>query len=70
MGSVTMTGLNMPIDFQDDEQKKFVRDAIKAGIDAWLEQKFAQVGKWTIRGLCAGALGLIAHWLTSYGWHK
>lgn len=65
------TGLDMPIDFNDDEQKKFFRDAVKAGIDSWLETKFAQVGKWTLRGLVAAALAALCHFITSYGgWHK
>lgn len=72
MGYTTMiTGLDMPIDFNDDEQRKFLRDSIKAGIDSWLDSKLAAVGKWTLRGLCAAILAALAHFITSYGgWHK
>jgi|HubBroStandDraft_2_1064218.scaffolds.fasta_scaffold50385_3 hypothetical protein len=65
------TGLDMPIDFENEEQKKFLRDSIKAGIDSWLESKMAQVGKWTLRGMCAAALAALAHFITQNGgWHK
>ena len=64
------TGLDMPIDFNDEEQKKFLRDAIKAGIDNWLDSKFSQVGKWTLRGAAAAALAALTHFIIQYGWHK
>lgn len=66
-----MTGLNMPIDFNDEEQKKFVRESIKEGINAWLDSKLRDIGKWTIRGIAAAAVAALAHFITSYGgWHK
>jgi hypothetical protein len=65
------TGLNMPIDFNDEEQKKFLRDSIKAAINGWLDERFAMVGKWTVRGLVCAVIAALAHFITSYGgWHR
>lgn len=61
----------MPIDFENEEQKKFLRDSIKQAIDAWLDSQFARIGKWTIRGIVAMLLTALAHFAISYGgWHK
>lgn len=64
-------GIYMPIDFNDEEQKRIFREAVKAGIDAWLTSKMAEVGKWSLRGIIAAALAALVHFITSYGgWHK
>lgn len=65
------TGFYMPIDFNDEEQKRFLRDSIKEGINSWLDAKLRDIGKWTIRGLAAAAIAALAHFIASYGgWTK
>jgi len=36
--------------------KDVLKDAIKEGLREWLEEKFAQFGRWTLSGLMAAAL--------------
>lgn len=51
----------------DDEMKRIVKEAIKE----WLNEQFAQFGRWSFLGIMAAALGLLAMALiTSGGWHK
>ena len=43
---------NVPIDV--------ARAAIKEAVSEWLDQKFAEVGKWTLRGIAAAIFGAAA----------
>lgn len=46
-----------------------LKAALKEGLAEWLDQKLADVGKWTLRGLAAMGLALLAFLiLTSNGW--
>lgn len=58
----------MPLDTKNDELKQ----ALKEGLREWLDEKFAELGKWTLQGLAAMALaGLVWLALVSSGWtHK
>lgn len=58
----------MPIDPKNDA----IKAALKEGLREWLDEKFADLGKWTLQGLCAAALaGLVWLALVSSGWtHK
>ncbi len=48
-----------------------VKQALKEGVDEWLEAKFAQFGKWTLGGLAAAGLaGLVYLALHGIGWIK
>ncbi|MES2148582.1 MAG: hypothetical protein V4508_02205 [Pseudomonadota bacterium] len=59
------TGESMPIDPQ--QQKEAMKEAIRE----WLDDAFAEFGKWTLKGLAAAALcGLFWLALVSAGWHK
>lgn len=65
-----LRGADMPIDLQDEEQKKLFREAIQAAIETWLNSKFQLVGKWTVRGIAAMVFTAFAHWVISHGWTK
>lgn len=58
----------MPIDPKNDA----IKEALKEGLREWLDDMFAEFGKWTMRGIAAIALaGLVWLFLTSSGWtHK
>lgn len=57
----------MPIDPKNDA----VKAALKEGLREWLDEQFAELGKWTMRGLAAMLLaGLVWLFLISSGWHK
>lgn len=51
--------------------KETTKEAVKEALKEWLDEKYAQVGKWTLHGLMAMAVGATA-WmiLISQGWHK
>lgn len=56
---------------QFDPRDPTVKDALKEGINEWLDTKFAQFGKWTLGGLmAAGLAGLVYLALIGLGWHK
>lgn len=48
-----------------EEQKKLVKEALHE----WLETKWAEVGKWSVRGIIAMALAVLAYlFLATHGW--
>lgn len=50
-----------------DERKEIVKEAITE----WLDDKYINLGKWTLGGLMAGAVALLGYLiLWSNGWHK
>ena len=54
----------MPIDLDREAQK----EAIKEAISEWLDARFADVGRWTIKGLIAAALaGMLYAYLVTKG---
>lgn len=54
-----------------DLDKETQKEAIKEAISEWLEDKFAQFGKWTLSGLMALAFaGMIYMALKGQGWSK
>lgn len=58
----------MPI----DPKNEAIKEALKEGIREWLDEQFAELGKWTMRGIAAAALAAFVYlWLVSNGWtHK
>lgn len=52
-------------------QDKEIRQELKAALREWLDEQFAVVGRWTLRGLAAMGLGALV-WLilTANGWHR
>ena len=54
----------MPVDLDREAQK----EAIKEAISEWLDARFADVGRWTIKGLIAVALaGTLYAYLVTKG---
>lgn len=43
------------------------KEDIEKAIDAWMEKKFAQFGRWTAGGLLALAFGVLCKWLFVHG---
>ena len=50
-------------EFDREEQKKIVKEAIME----WLDDKYAQFGRWTFHGILAAALGVLAYFLAAHG---
>ena len=49
---------------QDDQ-----KEAIKEALSEWLDDKFSEFGKWSLKGLFAMALvALVYLWAVSQGW--
>lgn len=54
-----------------DPRDPRVKEALKEGINEWLDAKFAALGKWSVGALAAAALaGLVYLALAGLGWHK
>jgi hypothetical protein len=52
-------------------QKDMVKDALKEGLKEWMNEKFTEVGKWTVGAfLVAAFVGLVYFVLMLSGWHK
>lgn len=51
----------------DDELKRLVKEAIHE----WMNDRFAEFGKWSVYGIAVAALGYLAvAVLAGNGWHK
>jgi hypothetical protein len=53
-----------PLDTLSQEEKN---EIIGTAIDAWLERKWAEFGKWTARGIAAGVFSAGMYWLATHG---
>lgn len=49
-----------------DEQKEIIKEAISE----WLDEKYAEFGKWTIHGLLATAIAALGYFAAAHGWVK
>ena len=51
------------------ERAFLLKQAIKEAITEWLNEKFAQFGRWSLLGICATALAVLAWFvLIKSGW--
>lgn len=50
-------------DITPEEQKVLLKEALQE----WLDAKYAEFGKWTIRGVMAAALVALVIFLTAHG---
>ncbi|WP_295678581.1 hypothetical protein [uncultured Nevskia sp.] len=51
--------------------KDETKAALKEALHEWLDDKFVSLGKWSLGGICAAGLGLMAYFLiVTNGWHK
>jgi hypothetical protein len=52
----------------DPARKREISEAIERAFDAWLDKKWAELGKWTFRGIVATAFtGAVWLWAKSKG---
>lgn len=60
-----------PRDYADRSavEREYDKEVIKEALHEWLDDKYAQFGRWSLTGIAAAALFVIA-WLvlTSHGW--
>ncbi len=55
----------------DNMTKDETKAALKEALHEWLDDKFVSLGKWSLGGICAAGLGLMAYFLiVTNGWHK
>lgn len=48
-----------------------IKAALKEAIKEWMDEKFAEFGKWSFRGIFIAALGALTYFiLTTNGWIK
>lgn len=48
-----------------EEQKAMIKEALQE----WMEKKYADVGRWSMRGIFIMAIGTLVYiWLGSHGW--
>ncbi len=45
----------------DDENKRLVKEAMKEAYKEVLEKNYAEVGRWTVRGVVLAALALLLY---------
>lgn len=50
-----------------DKERQIVKGIVKEAIKEWLDEKFAQFGKWTLTGILASSLALLAYLLVRFG---
>lgn len=62
----------MPDQLKENLSKEEVKEATKDAIKEWMDEKFIQVGKWSVSVLTVAALGALTYFiLVSNGWrHK
>lgn len=47
------------------------KDALKEALKEWLDDKFAELGKWSFRTISVVALGALTYFILQVnGWHK
>ena len=57
--------------FMREGDKDILKQAFKEGMREWLDEKFSEFGKWSMRGIAAMALVAMTWFiLVSQGWHK
>lgn len=57
----------MDNNLKDPEIKQVLKDALKE----WLDEKFAELGKWSFRTISVIALGALTYFILQVnGWHK
>lgn len=59
---LTKGGVDVPT-ITPEEQKKILKEALQE----WLDAKYAEFGKWTMRGVMAAGLVALVVFLTSHG---
>lgn len=51
-------------------EQEGVKLALKEALKEWLDEKYAEIGKWTLHGLLAAGVVALAYFiLTTNGWH-
>jgi hypothetical protein len=51
------------------QQREDTKDAMREAMKEWLDEKFATFGKWTLTGIAATGLVLLAYaFLAAHGW--
>lgn len=61
--------MNAPHRDPNEAQKEMVKEALKEGMKEWLNSKFTEVGKWTVRAFLAACLiAMVYLVLTMSGW--
>lgn len=54
---------------KEDREKQVVKEALKEGIQDWMDKQFASLGRWTFRGMCAISFAVVIYlWLSTHGW--
>jgi hypothetical protein len=47
------------------------KDALKQALKEWLDDKFAQFGRWSFGAICAAGLGALTYFILQMnGWHR
>jgi phage terminase small subunit len=47
------------------------KQAMKEALKEWMDEKFVEVGKWSVMTIAVAALGALTYFiLTANGWHK
>ena len=56
---------------RQNEDKTLMKEAMKEALREWLDEKYANFGRWSLHGLAAAGLVAVA-WLIllANGWHK
>lgn len=55
----------------NNREEDLIKRAFKEAMKEWLDEKYATVGKWTLRSLVAAGLTALLYFiLVMNGWHK
>lgn len=54
-----------------DQDPEVLKAAFKEAMKEWLDEKYAMVGRWSVRIIVTAGLGALMYWvLHMSGWHK
>lgn len=61
----------MPWEGDDEGKQKAVENALKNALKEWLDDKFAELGKWSVRVIVVAALGALMIFIMKMGgWQR
>lgn len=53
------------------EEKLMMKEAWREAMKEWMSEKYAEVGKWSIRIILTAAIGALLYFILSInGWHR
>jgi hypothetical protein len=49
------------------ERKAMIKEAMREAAKEWLDERYREVGKWSVRGIAAAAFAALAYFIATHG---